>query len=150
MNASRIRAILLPAVVLVMVFAWLPGDALAGSSESCQSYAGSNACRKKGVVSTGSSTWSGQVWSTMKNPPIDADTIGYSYWTVRETCDGQITSQVQYGGYHDHNTDSFYDVNAMAKHACPGSRLGHSLGNHDFDESGYQHIYPYKSYSQGI
>ncbi len=123
---------------------------LASSSTSCQSYAGAFACRSKGVASTGPSTWGANVQSYMASPAISIDTIGYSYWTVRETCDGDITSQWNYGGTVDHYTSSFWDASAQYKHYCGGSRVGWSFGNHDFHKSGYSHIYPYKLHSQGL
>jgi hypothetical protein len=120
---------------------------LADLSESCQSYAGSNACRMKGVQNIDSSTWGANMRSQMKNPQINIDVIGRSWWTVRETCNGSITYQAQYGGAVDYNDYMFFDAGGYYKHSCSGNRVGWSMGNHDFHKSGYTHIYPYKEHS---
>ncbi len=120
------------------------------SSESCQSYAGSNACRAKGVDNSSSTTWGANVRSRMTTPRININVIGESWWTVRETCNGSITSQTQYGGEVEYNDYEFFDASAQVKHSCGGTRVGWSMGNHDFYKSGYSHIYPYKSHSMTI
>jgi hypothetical protein len=148
---KTLRAALLSlGLALVVALALASDTAYAGSSESCQSYATSNACRKKGVVNVSSSEWNAKVWSTMKNPTISIDVIGESWWTARETCNGNITYQQEYDGEVDLNDSEFYDVSVHLKHSCGGSRLGWSMGNHDFHESGYTHIYPYKEYPMAI
>jgi hypothetical protein len=86
----------------------------------------------------------------MKNPTISIDTIGESWWTARETCNGNITGQVEYDGEVEYNDSEFWDVSVHLKHSCGGTRLGWSMGNHDFHESGYTHIYPYKEYPMAI
>jgi len=149
MSPARVQLISLgPALIVAVALTF--DTAYAGSSESCQSYADSNACRKKGVVNVSSSEWNARVWSTMKNPTISIDTIGESWWTARETCNGNITGQVEYDGEVEYNDSEFWDVSVHLKHSCGGTRLGWSMGNHDFHESGYTHIYPYKEYPMAI
>jgi hypothetical protein len=140
------------AIVLIVVFIGIGAEAapLAGGSTSCQSYAGSNACRRKEATSTGPTTWTASVKSYMTNPTISIDTIGRSWWTVRETCNSQITHQHRYDGRVRYSTSSFQNWSYQLEHYCSGARYGWSMGNHDFHESGYSHIYPYKSYSRHL
>lgn len=147
MKPQRLFLSLAGLIILTgVVFADGIAAPLLGSSETCQAYAGSNACSKKAVASTGSTTWGGNVYSEMKNPRINIGVIGEAYWTVRETCNGAITSQSQYGGEADYGDYLFLDSSAQLKHTCGGTRVGWSLGNHDYNQSGYSHITPYKEY----
>lgn len=102
---------------------------LSGGSTSCQSYVGSHACRRKEVNDVSASAWNAQVKSYMTNPVISIGTIGFSYWTVRETCDGIFTHQTVYSGTVDHNTSLFWDSSARAKYYCSGYRAGWSAAH---------------------
>lgn len=147
MKTARLL-ILAPILVLVVgsvavdVGAAPPADGLIG----CQAYATSNACKRKDVIKTSSSTWTAGVKSYMDNPVITINTIGWSWWTARETCNAAITYQQQYGGSTSSNASSKQDWSYHLSHSCSGTRKGWSMGNHDFHKSGYTHIYPYWEY----
>lgn len=148
------RIVLLAALIIILclplvdVGASLLSRPLLGSSTTCNDYGGDDACRQKGVLNV-DYRWSASVYSYM-NPSVAIGTIGYSYWTVREKCDGTITHQINYGGAVVYNSSSMWDSSAQTKHTCYSNRTGESLGNHDFHRSGQSHIYPYKIYTGGL
>ncbi len=69
---TRLLALLLSAALIATVVVTDAGASpLPTISESCQSYAGSSACRAKGVDNSSPSTWGANVRSRMTNPRID-------------------------------------------------------------------------------
>ena len=78
------------------------------------------------------------------------DDIGYSWWTVRERCNGSITKQVIVGGHVFHYKSSYYAAMTVTKRTCSGTRLGQSMGNHDFYKWPYSHKYLYASASNWV
>lgn len=80
------------------------------------------------------SYWATGVRSNTQNPTMDMDDIGYSYWTYRQRCNGIISQQTQYEGDVFHYTSSYWASASPSKVYCDGpyTRLGESLGNHDF------------------
>jgi len=151
---KKLSVLVLLSILLIVL--GLPGEGVGaspfqGSSTSCQSYATAQACRTKGISDLGSS-YSATVISYMTNPTINIGTIGYSWWTVREKCTGIITYQAQYGGGVNYNSSYYSRSTNHSNHTCspPNWRIGYSMGNHDFNDSGSSHIYPYKEYSADI
>ena len=56
--------------------------------------------------------------------------VGWTYWTSRERCNGNITQQVVHGGRSVVAT-STYDYQYMTSLACGGTRSGQVLGKHE-------------------
>ena len=102
------------------------------------------------VWNNSGSYWDAGVRSYTANPTRVMDDIGYSYWTVRQRCYGSIIQQTNYGGHVLHYRSSYWAAVTKIKAYCsnPYARLGESLGNHDFYDWPYSHIYPY-SYEDG-
>lgn len=98
---------------------------------------------------SGTSSWSAGVLSQSKTPAISMDDIGFSYWTVQAWCADQRIDWWQYanGAHGDvhHNTSSYWASITRTKGYCanPNDRNGQSIGNHDFYENPYAHLYPY-------
>lgn len=117
-----------------------------GGSIDCPAYAGSHSCKTKTMTPTDIDTWDAGVSSEMENPRISIGTIGWSWWTVRETCNGNFLLNQQYGGSVSYNTYVKSQTRSYFRHACSGTHQGWSMGNHDFYQSGYAHITPYWEY----
>lgn len=95
--------------------------------------------------------WDAGVRSYTDSPPRVMDDIGFSYWTVRQRCNGTIVWQTTYSGHVLHYTSSYWAATTRQKVACnPYARVGESLGNHDFYDWPYSHIYPYSFESGAI
>jgi len=75
------------------------------------------------------------------------DDIGYSYWTLRQWCGGIIIAQMVSPGHVLHYTSVYWASSMQQKAYCgaPYTREGESLGNHDFYDWPYNHIYPYSA-----
>jgi len=96
------------------------------------------------------SYWDAGVRSYTASPTRTMDDIGYSYWAIREWCYTTLSKTNTYGGHVLHYTSSYWAASTRTKQFCsnPSQRLGESLGNHDFYDWPYSHIYPY-SYTSG-
>jgi len=85
-------------------------------------------------IEVGGSSWNGKIDSyTQYRNPIG--TIGWTYWTIRETCYGNIINQYVYSGYAEFNDDHAWDVAVDSISYCSTSPNGHEgrvLGNHEF------------------
>ncbi len=134
-------------VILVLNFAVF---SIAKASATSQSYNGITTAYAEKSIMNYSTHWDTKLWSKSKSPAINMDDIGYSWWTIREKCNGVITNQVQYGGHVLHNTPLYYSATTMTKRTCSGYRLGESLGNHDYYEYPYSHLYLYLSSTTNI
>lgn len=110
-----------------------------------QNYNGITTAHAEKTIVNGTPYWNAKLWSTSKNPALSMDDIGYSYWTVREKCGSIIKTQVNFSGHVLHNTYLYYSAQTMTKKSCTGFRYGESLGNHDFYEYPYSHLYMYLS-----
>lgn len=148
----RALRLIVLAGVLVLALSAVVREATAspqlGTSTSCAAYGTTNACRSKTVQNVSSSTWNAGVWSYTKNPQTNIGVIGWSWWTVREWRSGVITYEY-YGGASTRTNTYTHQANGNhSKHSCSLTRTGYSMGNHDFHQSGYTHIYPYKEYSE--
>jgi hypothetical protein len=95
------------------------------------------------VANINNQYWVAKLWSKTKNPVTTMDDIGYSWWTVRERCNGNITRQVQPSPHVLHGTSSYYASSQMTKQSCNGDRQGSSMANHDFYKWPKSHMYLY-------
>ena len=110
-----------------------------------QNYNGITTAKAEKTIENGTPYWNAKLWSRSQSPVINMDDIGYSYWTVREKCGTTVTKQVNLSGHVLHNTSLYYSAQTMPKQNCSGFRYGESLGNHDFYEYPYSHLYMYLS-----
>lgn len=108
------------------VFAGIPRTTYSGS------VGGVGVVAQKDVIRTGN-TWNGDIWSHT-NTGNAIGTIGWTWWTIRETCNGSITLQYQYGGQALYNASAISDIAVAAVQPCavPSKQYGHVLGTHDF------------------
>ena len=135
------------AVILVLNFAIF---SVAKASATSANYNGITIAYAEKSITNHSTYWEQRLWSKSQSPAINMDDIGYSWWTIRERCNGVIMNQVQYGGHVLHNTSLYYSGNTMTKKTCGGYRLGESLGNHDYYEYPYSHLYLYLASTTSI
>ncbi len=143
----------LSAAICLLILSLLALDAAAapsaGASTTCQPYGTTNACRWKRVDNL-SINWNAGVSSYTTNPVTDIGVIGWPYWTIRETCSGAITMQEIRDPSIRTNASSHTRLESFQKQGCGGTRVGWSMGNHDFHQFGYEHIYPPKQYSEPL
>lgn len=84
----------------------------------------------KMVRKLSSAQWAGDIVSYTDYPPV-AISLGWTYFTTRETCNGSITQQVQKGGTSVYGTQ-VAATTFMNTMTCNGTRYGYSLGKHEF------------------
>jgi len=91
------------------------------------------------------SYWETSVYTYTANPTRTMDDIGYSYWSVRQWCYDTLLHASTYGGNVNHYASSHWVTSPRTKYYCtnPYQRMGESLGNHDFYDWPYSHMYPY-------
>lgn len=108
------------------VFAGIPRTTYYGS------VGGTGVVAPKDVVRVGSD-WNGYIWGHTNNGNA-IGTIGWTWWTIRETCSGTIISQYQYGGQVLYNASAISDiaVDSISYCASPSNQHGRVLGTHDF------------------
>lgn len=101
------------------------------------------------VTNINSQYWVAKLWSKTKVPVTTMDDIGYSWWTVRERCNGNITKSVQPPPHVLHGTSLYYASSQVAKQSCiSGDRQGSSMANHDFYKWPKSHMYLYADEAQ--
>lgn len=61
-------------------------------------------------------------------------TLGWTYFTTRETCNGSIKQQTLKGGTSVYGTQ-IADTTFMNTMQCNGTRYGYVLGKHEFKNS---------------
>lgn len=98
---------------------------------------------------SGTQYWDAKLWSKTRDPVTFMNNIGYSWWTVRERCNGNPTNQVQ-PTPHDLSSSSYYAATTMKKKPCDGTRQGQSLGNHIFKKNSYDFEYLYAQDSDWV
>jgi len=130
MKNKTILSIVLTVIALMLgfqtVFATLGSWTYYNSGAPVQgsSYAGGG----KRVSKPSSTVWLAEI-SSYTSPGI-AIPVGWTYWTSRERCNGNITQQVVHGGRSVVAT-STYDYQYMTSLACGGTRAGQVLGKHE-------------------
>jgi len=77
--------------------------------------------------------WAGDIVSYTNYPPV-AITLGWTYFTTRETCNGTITQQVIKGPTSVYNTQ-IATTTFMSTKSCSGTRYGYSIGKHELKGS---------------
>lgn len=98
---------------------WNSGAPVQGNSYGCGS---------KRVSKPSSTLWLAEIGSCTS--PSVSIPVGWTYWTSRERCNGNITQQVVYGG-RSVVASSTYDYQYMTILACSGTRAGQVLGKHE-------------------
>ena len=78
--------------------------------------------------------WDAKIRSVTQSPNVSIGTIGWNWWTFRDTCNGAILWQAQIGGHAEYNDGDAWDIGFASIHQCAGTYLGHSLGKHDFED----------------
>ena len=136
--------------IFVILFLGVTVHIMANAGSQC--YPSSSNCLTQAeyihtVTNDNSTYWSAGVSSRTNNPVRTMDDIGYSYWTTRQYCSGVIKKQNQMSGNVLHYKSNYWASATYAKVTCsnPNGREGESLGNHDFYDYPYSHIYPYSA-----
>lgn len=110
---------------------------LAYAQQTNPDFAGvTDAVAMKDVVVVDAFTWNGRIRSYTTNPVYDIGTIGFTWWTFRETCDGNIIDNWVQSGYVEYGDSDVLDIGVDDRDPCSGSHLGWSLGTHDFKHGG--------------
>jgi len=115
---------------LIVVMVGLPVEVKAGTGGTV----GGIYCYADKSVSTYLGAWSTSVSSSCV---ASIGTIGWTYWTDREICQGTITWQLVRGGYAVYNRSSVsMQGQGNSYHTCPPGvqRTLQGLGNHDFKQ----------------
>lgn len=91
-------------------------------------------CGQRRVSVPYSGAWLAEI-ASYTDPGISIP-VGWTYWTSRERCNGNITQQVVHGG-RSVTATSTYDYQYMTKLACGGTRAGQVLGRHEVKGSNF-------------
>lgn len=101
---------------------------------------GKRVIAQKDTIYVGNSVWNGGIYShTQDGTAISS--IGWTYWTFRELCNGVIKSQTVVQGAAIPNSSGVSDLGVDVFNACSYTRQGHVLGNHEFKNIGYPNWY---------
>lgn len=95
-----------------------------GAYVQATSYAGGG----KRVSKVSNTLWLAEI-SSITTPAI-AIPVGWTYWTSREVCNGNITQQAIHSGRSVVQT-STYDYQYMTTKSCGSTRSGQVLGKHE-------------------
>jgi hypothetical protein len=128
----KIRLIFSLCILVAVFISTTTSSVLASRSTYSSSVGGTGVVAQKDVVRSGGS-WNGYIWSHT-NTGYAIGTIGWTWWTIRETCSGTIISQYQYGGQVLYNASAINDVAVDTVSFCanPSNQHGRVLGTHDF------------------
>lgn len=130
----KIRLIFSLCILVAVFISTTASSVLAGIPRTTYygSVGGTGVVAQKDVVRSGGS-WNGYIWSHTNNGNA-IGTIGWTWWTIRETCNGSITLQYQYGGQVLYNSSAISDIAVASMQPCayPLNQYGRVLGTHDF------------------
>jgi len=125
-------------------------NVLAYATTSYPNFAGvTTAVALKDVWVVNSTSWDAKVQSYTTNPVRNIGTIGWTWWTFRDTCNGVIIDNWVQPGSVRYGASNHWDVGVDDRDPCGGSYRGWSLGTHDFKE-GDSIWRPYLSTDEGI
>lgn len=153
---SKWKPISLLLVILLTIFQ--VSSVFAYTLQTNPGYAGTNAGASKDSYIVSSTAWNANIRSftyAPGGPPgsgANIGTIGWVWWTFRETCGSVILSnwpqpsRVIYGGR------DIGDTGFDSRRFCsPGqSHLGWSMGKHDFKQTGWPNWNPEFSNTTGL
>jgi len=123
---------------------------LAYATTSYPNFAGvTTAVALKDVWVVSDTSWNAHVKSYTTNPVRNIGTIGWTWWTFRDTCNGNIIDNWVKPGYARYGASEAWDTGVDDRDYCNGSYRGWSLGTHDFKE-GDSIWRPYLSTDEGI
>lgn len=124
--------------------------AFAYATTSYPNFAGvTTAIALKDVWIVNNTSWNAYVESYTTNPVRNIGTIGWTWWTFRDTCNGvMIDNWVQPGSVR-YGASRHWDVGVDDRDPCGGSYQGWSMGTHDFKE-GNSIWRPYLETTEGI
>lgn len=147
----KARTVFFVSVCLAIALAsLLPSSTLAYATRTYSNFAGvTDAVALKDVWIVDSVNWNAHIKSYTTNPVYNIGTIGWTWWTHRETCNGNIVDNYTHSGYALYGASSVFDTGVDDRDACDGSHLGWSLGKHDFKHNGSEWR-PEFSTSEGI
>ena len=123
---------------------------LAYATTSYPNFAGvTTAVALKDVWVVDSNSWNAKVQSYTTNPVRNIGTIGWTWWTFRDTCNGVIIDNWVQPGSVRYGANNHWDVGVDDRDFCSGSYRGWSMGVHDFKE-GSSIWRPYLETNEGI
>jgi hypothetical protein len=127
----------LPIILLVVILLLSPTHrAFAFDYTVYYNFSGvTDATALKDVWYVNSSSWNAHVRSYSVKPVYNIGTIGWTWWTFRDTCDGVIIDNWVQGGYAEYNDADAWDTGVDDRDYCGGTYYGWSIGNHDFKHS---------------
>lgn len=130
-------AIAVTALAVALMMISQVNTVLAYATRTFDNFAGvTDAKAMKDLWVVSSSAWNAKIRSYTTNPVYDIGTIGWTWWTVRELCDGNIIDQSQYGGHAEYGDSDAWDISFQALDDCGGTHQGAVLGTHDFKHGG--------------
>ena len=129
------RKLWLGAALAIVIGVCLAYNVLAYHS-ICKPFAGvTTVGALKDVWIVNSTSWNAKVQSNT-NPVYNIGTIGWTWWTFRDTCDGVILDNWVKSGSVLYGASDHWDVGVDDYDSCGGSYRVWSMGTHDFKEGG--------------
>lgn len=128
----KIKSFVSIILALILVFQ-NTGIGTALATRTFTNFAGvTTAKAMKDVWIVNATAWNGHIRSWTTNPVYNIGTIGWVWWTFRETCSGLIVDNWPKPGYVEYGANYVFDTGADDRDACGGTREGCVLGKHDF------------------
>jgi len=123
------------AALAVAIGVCLVSDVFAYHSISAPFAGVTSAGALKDLWIVSSTSWNAKVQSNT-NPAYDIGTIGWTWWTFRDTCDGVIIDNWVNPGSVRYGASDHWDIGIDDRDDCNGTYLGWSMGTHDFQHGG--------------
>lgn len=118
-------------MVLVASFVFAK-SAYALQTQIFTNFAGvTTAVAMKDVWVVNSTSWNAHVRSYTNNPNYNIGTIGWTWWTFRDTCNGIIIDNAVKGGQVSYGANLKWDTGVNDRETCSNYRIW-SMGGHDF------------------
>jgi hypothetical protein len=105
----------------------------ASTTRTYENFAGvTTAVASKDIVVYGPPLWTGTINSLTRNPIYDIGTIGWTWWSCQEYCDGQYVYGETYPGYVEYGEHLVQQTAWLTMGDCDHDHVGLVAGKHDF------------------
>lgn len=130
MSHKSVRAFCLSLVVATSFLLSTPAYAL--ETRTQPNFAGvTTAVARQDVWIVNTTSWNAHIRSFTQNPAYNIGTIGWTWWTFRDTCNGIIVDNAVKGGQVSYGANLKWDTGVNDRETCANYRIW-SLGRHDF------------------
>ena len=127
---NYIRGLAFGLVVVVSLMVSKPAYALV--NQTYPNFAGvTRAVARQDVWIVNATSWNAHIRSFTESPAYNIGTIGWTWWTFRDTCNGIIVDNWVKPGQVSYGANLKWDTGVDDRETCTNYRIW-SLGRHDF------------------